>query len=243
MKLKPNTLYKTNFFKFFVFLTTLTGIFLAAPAYSQIDYNYGLNTKGIRLDAGGGVSQLITHYDKNPLIGTFVARLDYDFNPYFTVGLEGQIGTLQGIDTHNPPHLYYTSSTNSYQVAEVNVKVGLGLFDDFFAKNTFMDAVKRLYIGVGYGEMKKDITFTVDPALSAYAYGHTEPVGYMPVIPFNFGTNIPLINVLGYDRFEINPNFQFSYIPSMYSDGFISSQASHLKGFYNLTSISIRWKL
>ena len=243
MKLKPNTLYKTNPLKLFVFLIALTGVFFTAPAYSQIDYSYGLNTKGLRVDAGGGVTQLITHYDKNPLIGTFIARLDYDFNPYFTVGLEGQIGTLQGIDTHNPPHLYYTSSTNSYMSAGINARFGLGLIDDFFAKNTFMDAVKRLYIGIGYSEMKKDITFTTDPALAQYAYGHTEPVGYMPVFPFSIGTNIPLINVFGYDRFEINPNFQFNYIPSMYSDGFISSAASHLKGFYNLTSISIRWKL
>jgi hypothetical protein len=226
----------------FCLLIALTAIFSSTPAYSQIDFFYGKNNKGLRIGGGGGLAVLATHYNSNPPQLALVGSIDYNFNPYLSIGVEGQYGTLKGVDDHSPHHLYYTSSTNKYATASFNVKAGLGLITDFYSENAFQDAVKRLYIGAGYGVMHKSITFTTDPTLAATQYGDTQRYGYIPVIPFNFGTYIDLPNVLGYDRLEINPNFQFTYIPSMYADGFISSSASHLKGFYHITSVAIKLK-
>jgi len=233
----------TNYlFSLSVLIITFSAILLSTPAYSQIDFFYGKNTHGLRIGGGVGGTTLITHYSSNPIQLTAVGSIDYNFNPYFSIGIEGQYGTLKGVDTYTPHHLYYTSSTNKYRSVNFNIKAGLGLIDDFYPENAFQDAVKRLYIGAGYGTMKNKITFTTDPTLAAYAYGTPQTYGYVPIVPFNLGTFIDLPNLLGYDKIEINPNYQFTYIPSMYSDGFISSANSHLKGFYNEFSVSIKFK-
>lgn len=234
----------TNYlFSLSVSIITLSAMLLSSPAaYSQIDFFYGKNTHGLRIGGGIGGTTLITHYNSNPTQLAAVGSVDYSFNPYFSIGIEGQYGTLKGVDDHSPHHLYYTSSTNKYTSVNFNVKAGLGLIDDFYPENGFQDAVKRLYIGIGYGTMKNKITFTTDQTLAQYDYGTPQPYGYVPIVPLNLGTFIDLPNVLGYDRVEINPNYQFTYIPSMYSDGFISSAASHLKGFYNMASVSVKFK-
>ncbi|WP_448702726.1 outer membrane beta-barrel protein [Mucilaginibacter sp. AW1-3] len=230
------------FFSLYISVITLLVIFSPAPAYSQIDFFYGKNTHGLRIGGGVGATWLATHYNTNPAQLTYVGNLDYNFNPYFSIGIEGQYGTLKGVDTHEPPHLYYTSSTNKFASVNINIKAGVGLIDDFYPNNAFQDAVKRIYIGVGYGTMKNKIALTTEPTLEAYAYGTPQPYAYVPTVPFNLGTYIDLPNVFGYDRLEINPNYQLTYIPSMYSDGFISNQYSHLKGFYNMVSLSLKYK-
>src|SRR5205814_2112683 len=126
-----------------------------------------------------------------------------------------------------PAHLYYSSSTNDYKSISFNLKFGLGLIDHSYPKNGFQDAVKRFYIGIGGGVMKNKISLTIDASLKDAYKNDTKTYGYVPVVPFNLGTFIDLPNVLGRDKIEINPNFQLTYIPSLYSDGFISEPDSH----------------
>lgn len=229
-------------FSLSVSIIILIVIFSSAPAYGQIDFFYGKNTSGLRIGGGVGGAALVTHYNNNPIQLVYIGNLDYNFNPYFSVGIQGEYGTLKGVDDYSPHHQYYTSSTNRYRAVNFNVRAGLGLIDDFYPKNAFQDAVKRIYIGVGYGVMKDRITFTYDPSRAQYAYGEVHPYDYVRVVPFSLGTYIDLPNILGNDKLEINPNYQFTYMPSMYSDGFISSQYSHLKGFYNMVSVTLKLK-
>lgn len=240
ISLKINKFIK---FRLLIFaLLVNAGLLNNLPAYCQIGYSFGKNTSGLRLGAGAGVTKLLTHYNENPLIGCFIGTLDYEFSPYFSAGVEGQIGTLQGIDNNTPPHLYFHSSTNDYKSINFNLKFGLGLIDHSFPENGFQDAVKRLYIGIGAGVMKSNIAFTYDNSITN-AYFDVKPYGYVPIVPFNIGTFIDAGNILGYDRIEVNPNFQLTYIPSEYSDGFRSTANSHLKGFYNMASLTIKLKL
>ncbi len=213
-----------------------------APAYSQIDYYFDRHPTGLRLGAGGGVTQLNTRYNKNPLIGCFIGTLDYEFSPYFSAGIEGQIGTLQGIDDNTEFKQYIHSSTNDYKSINFNLKFGLGLINNFEPENKFQDAVKRLYLGIGGGVMKSNIAFTYDKSIVG-AYFDVKPYGYVPIVPLNIGTFIDLGNIFGYDRVEINPNLQCTYIASPYPDGFKSSPDSQLKGFYNLLSLTVKLKL
>ncbi|OCX52639.1 hypothetical protein BEL04_14430 [Mucilaginibacter sp. PPCGB 2223] len=217
-------------------------VFNVAPAYGQIDYFFGRHPSGLRLGLGGGVTQLATHYNDNPHIGCFIATLDYEFSPYFSAGIEGQIGTLQGIDTNNPPRQYIHSSTNDFKAINFNMKFGLGLINDFEPENKFQDAVKRLYLGIGGGVMKSNIAFTYDRSITD-PYFDVKPYGYVPIIPLNIGTFIDIGNIFGYDRVEINPNYQITYIASPYPDGFKSTADSNLKGFYSLLSLTVKLKL
>src|ERR1700744_2004340 len=120
------TYFSPRIFTLSVFLFSAALLFSSLPAYSQIDFFYGKNTHGLRLGVGGGAAVLITHYNDNPPQGVLTGTLDYNFNPYLSVGFEGQYGQLKGIDDHNPHHLYYTSSTNKYKAANFNIKVAVG---------------------------------------------------------------------------------------------------------------------
>lgn len=229
--------YKTNVLSALLILVSL---FCYLPAHCQLDYSYGKNNSGIRIGVGAGLSTLLTHFNKNPLKPVYMGSLDYDINPYLSFGFEGQYGTLQGIDDVN--HLQYASSTNKYKAANFNIKVALGQFDDFDSKNAFQDALKRIYLGAGAGVIKNNITLEPGNNPAAIPYGEPELHGHYLTLLGNLGTNIDLPGVLGSDRLTINPNYQVTYINSLYSDGFISSQYSHLKGFYNLMSIKLKYK-
>lgn len=238
MKSALPTKYKITLLTCLLFL--LMDFLNINKSYGQIDYNYQRNNSGLRLGAGVGLATLITHFSSNPAKGVAIGSLDYDFSPYLSVGLEGQYGTLQGIDQVH--HLPYYSSTDTYLQGNFNVKVAVGLFDDFYSENGLQDAIKRIYIGAGFGQIKTNITFVDNPDREFTKYGSVVPKGRFWCFPFNIGTTIELPGVLGYDRLSVNPNFQFNYVNSLYLDGFQSSQYSYLKGFYNLTSIKLKFK-
>ena len=225
------------FFAVAIVLTILCNL----PAYAQIDYSFGRNTSGLRLGAGVGVTQLNSRYSENPHIGCFIGTLDYEFNPCFSMGVEGQIGTLQGIDNATPPTQYYHASTNDFQSINFNMKFGLGLISDFRPLNKFQDIVKRTYIGIGAGLMHNHIAFSSDTSLTDTYTTDIKTWGYTPIIPINIGTFIDIGNVLGYDRLEINPNFQFTYVNSPYGDGFKLND-NNVKTFYSLLSLTVKLK-
>jgi len=239
---------KSGYFNYFnkqalVFAAAIIlGVLCSLSTYAQIDYSFGRNSSGLRLGAGGGITQLNTHYNNNPWIACFIGTLDYEFNPYFSMGVEGQVGTLQGIDNSNPSQ-YFHSSTNDYLSASFNMKFGLGLVSDFRTVNKFQDAVKRLYIGIGGGLMHNNIGFTYNKGITDVYYDTNKTWGFVPIVPINIGTFIDIGNVFGYDRLEINPNIQCTYINSPYADGFRSSADSNSKGFYNMLSLTVKLKL
>ncbi len=224
------------------FIATISmAVCCSIPALAQIDYGYGRNLQGLRLGAGGGVTQLHAHYNSNTPIGCFIGTLDYEFNQYFSAGIEGQIGTLQGIDNSTPATLYISSSTNSFKSINFNLKFGLGLIKNFDADNNFPDAVKRIYLGIGAGVMKSNMAFTYNYDVSGYTYGY-KPYGYFRVVPFNIGTFIDIGHFLGNDRVEINPNLQLMYISSPYPDGFNTDPDNEITGFYSMLSLTARLK-
>jgi len=232
--MKASKLQHTLYRSFFLFILVLT----AHQASAQIDYKYGLNRTGFRLGLGVGLATINTHYQSNPAQVVGVGSLDYDFSPYFSIGLEAQGGQLKGVD--NLGHLYYQTSTNQYLDANVNFKVAIGAISDFDALNNFQDALKNIYIGAGVGRLRTDNTFIIYSSQVRPQY--TMAILQMWSFPFNLGTNINLRGPNGADRFSINPNFQFSYVNNYYLDGYRTSDFSHLKGFYNVTSIRLKYK-
>lgn len=233
----------TTTYKFYIlafFITAFINLSVSNKAYSQLDYYYGLNKSGFRIGAGFGIAQLNTHFSDNPYIATYIGSLDYDFNPYFSIGLEAQHGTLQGIDGVN--RLHYLSSIDTYNSGTFNVRVAVGQFDDFDAKNGFEDAVKKIYLGVGIGAIRASNELVDHASTNVGIYSGPVPKGKYLLIPFNAGTNIDLPGVLGLDRLSINPNYQFNYVNSLYLDGFQSTKTSSLKGFYNIISVKLKYK-
>jgi len=237
-KPKPNLLL--------LILLFCTGTFLALPAFSQIDYTYGLNRRGFRLGVGAGITDLSTHFNSNPPQTSFVANLDYAFSRYFVIGFESDFGKFKGIDDVN--HTYFQSSTSSYYNYNFNMKASLGTLIDFEATSGLKDAIKRFYLGGGYGITARSfatLTTHSPPSSATMPEVLKQAAANLPTFFFDLGTFIDVPGAFGADKIEICPNYQFNFVNSYYLDGFRNSLAggkSAALGFYAVTSISLRYK-
>jgi hypothetical protein len=214
------------------------GIVASQPAYSQIDYFYGTNKKGIRLDVGVGVGVLNANWGTNPPGAAGKIGLDYDLSPYFSVGLEGATGMLTGKDSGNK--YYFTKDAVTYVSGSFGFKVAIGILSSNPSKSVFQEAMKRIYVGAGIGEVFANASLTphsdgkglaaLEVADLAYgktgknvkykSNGKTEGGDAYPFIPINIGTNIALRGLFGNDKIELNPNFQYNYVLSPLFDGY-----------------------
>jgi hypothetical protein len=220
-----------------MFVSTLSTL----SAYSQVDYFYGANNKGFRLGIGGGVSLLGAHYNSNPPSGVATGNLDYDFSRYFSIGLEGQFGQLVGNDPQNKQ--YFSKSTDTYFSGNINLRVSIGAISDYETLNGFQDAIKRIYVGTGVGMIQTDIKF--GPHISTVSPPENPSIikGHFYTIPINFGTNINLPGILGRDKLELNPNYQYNYLNTTYLDGIGPSHFTKANSSnYSLISLSLKYK-
>jgi hypothetical protein len=253
MKITVMSFFKHKKYLFSLLLVSCAVIFIVKPAYSQIDYSYGRNEKGVRLNFGLGVTSLQTTWDTTPMGFTFLGGLGYDINDYFNISAEAQYGGLSGVDGTNT--YSYSKTVVNYYSASVGLRFSIGLFSNFASKNGFTDAVKRSYIGLGYGEILSSVTLTKsNSSFQPYSTieGATVPTNSMlyksnghvgfGIIPLSIGTNIRMPGVLGTDAIELNPNFQFNLLQAYKADGYQPTATSQ-KGGYAVISLSLRYKL
>jgi len=243
MKLTPTKIFKYKNPLFFSLAIMALAVLGSKPAYSQIDYSYGVSQKGLRLGVGAGVSQLHSNWSQSAMSPAGVFYIDYDLSLYFTIGLNTSFGQLSGTDAENK--LYFTQDKVNFVGGSLTFKVALGQFSDFKPRNGFQDAMKRLYIGIGVGEVYSNATLTPHsdgkglPALDVTDLADGEILGEpwprssytkkgnnytasgtLMQIPISFGTNIALRGFLGNDKVELNPNFQYVLVQSPLFDGY-----------------------
>lgn len=242
--------FKQKKYLFSLLVVSSCVIFMAKPAYSQIDYSYGLNKKGLRLSLGLGGNTLQTTWSQTPVGYSLLGGLSYDLNNYFSIGVQGEYGSISGVDGTNT--FYYNKSVNSYSSVNGSLRFSIGLLSDFSSQNGFGDAVKRAYIGVGYGMIYSKTTLTKAP--NATIQGGTVPLYQatattyksvsttsVAMIPISIGTNIALPGVWGSDFVELNPNIQYSLFGDAGVDGYQPTPNS-TNGGYVLISASLRFK-
>ncbi len=250
MKIAFTTFFRHKIYLFSFFVLTTAGLFSSLPAYSQMDFNYGINKKGFRLGLGAGGTLLQTYWGSTPISPAAVLDLDYNTNPFFSVGLNVQYGLLVGID--NQKHYAYLKSTNTYTAASLNFKVALGQISHFHSSNGFTDAIKRIYLGSGVGAVNSKVVLA-DRYDGLFVNTDTEVLlarsspysnirtGTFLLIPINFGTNIALLGIWGNDNLEINPNFQYNLVMSKVFDGMQPNDKSG-NGGYGIFSLSLKYK-
>lgn len=250
MKIKTTTFFKhkTYLFSFLVLFTA--GVFCSLPAYSQIDYSYGISKKGFRFGLGAGASFLKTYWGSTPASPVGLLTLDYNVNQYFSIGVEGQGGLLVGID--NQQHYAFLKSTNTFFAGNLNIKIALGALTDFTSSNGFTDAIKRIYLGGGVGGIYSSVVLTDrtdnlqvpsegEVLLAKYSAFSKNRVGSFLTYPIDFGTNIDLPGVLGNDKLELNPNFQYTFVNSKVFDGY-QPNSNTKNGAYAILSLSVKYK-
>ena len=250
MKITTTTRFKRNKYVFAFFIAICSVIFSAKPVFSQIDYSYGIKTKGFRASLGLGGNMLETTWSTTPFGYTLVGGLSYDLNPYFSIGAEGQYGSMTGVDGTNTYR--YSKDVINYTSINANIRFSIGLLSDFESKNNFTDAVKRSYIGLGMGQISSQITLTQGSTLapvgttvplytaSAGTYKSTKNESNN-LICINIGTNIAMPGVWGYDKVELNPNIQYNLFGATLADGYQPTPKSAAGG-YVLISASLRYK-
>jgi hypothetical protein len=251
----------TRVSKYRIFIAALsvfaiTQLCFLSSAHAQLDFYYGKNSKGFRVGVGPCFSMLKQHYDLNPPSLGFAADIDYAFDPYVSVGVNFQSGTLLGQDA-SQKQFYYFQSSDKYTFYNLNFKVGVGYFKDFSSQTAFMDAVKRFYVGLGVGQISTNNVLTYNPNVSpSTVYPDinndlgpdlTKPNGKMQKGSFMaytlfLGTYIDLPNLWGVDKIELCPNFQFSYVGTPYLDGYLPRANSATFGFFNVTALTVRYK-
>jgi len=221
-------------------------IFTIKPAFGQIDYSYGLNKKGLRFSLGLGGNTIQTTWSKTPLGYTVLGGLSYDFNHYFSLGIEGQYGSMTGIDGTNT--FVYSQSVNTFSAENINLRFSIGLLSDFYSKNNFTDAIKRSYIGIGFGQINSSIVLTQSSNTGTPGTYSVVPLNSsgkrttsIDVLPLSIGTNIAMPGVWGSDKVELNPNFQYSIFKDPGADGYQPTLKSTAGG-YVVISVSLRYK-
>jgi len=254
MKTRPTIYHKYKIFIVALFAFVSVQLLCVSSAHSQIDFYYGKNVQGLRVGMGPGITNLITHYSSFPTSFTFVTDIDYAFNPYFSMGINAQFGKLVGTDNTN--NFYFQTSTDSYAYGNFNIKAGVGLISDFSPQTRLQDALKRLYLGLGIGEISTNNVITINKNVSlSTVYNDpdntitnitTNPTGpkmkgTLSVISFDLGTYIDMPGLWGTDKVEICPNYQFNYTGA-YLDGFKTSAKNTAGGVFNITSVTLRYK-
>src|ERR1700761_9396608 len=106
-------------------MTMITAsVLISKPAFSQVDYFYGANNTGLRVSLGIGVSRLGSNWSQEKPGYVVPLDVEYDVNPYFSVGVEGQQGMFEGVDKENK--LYFKSSTVTFTEFNAQFKVAVG---------------------------------------------------------------------------------------------------------------------
>lgn len=196
-------------------------------------------SRPISVGAGAGVAYNLTDLANVKAKFAFYGEADYLINPFISVGLRGEKGTLAG-------HGYNSEFENRYFAGNLNGKLRLGQFLDNTANysqftlgaSTFSRILSNVYVGAGAGLVKNRITRQIDPM---YAEGITNQGGELAedlgeihfVLPLNAGVDIPFGRTLYGPQWAINVNYQHTLTFNDNLDG-IKNKSNDQYGFVSL---------
>ena len=207
----------------FLFLVFIFSGVSAQTRYQQLTVGGGAGAATAY--AGAEVPQ--TH-------AAFYAGISYYPFSFFTIGLEGQSGTLSGIPTFKTTNL--KSFNNNYQALTLNASLYLGAFFDA-PKNGFLNVVKNFYGGVGYGVIAGSINNVEIPIT-----GNVDHVNNtLKIIPFNAGYEYDIVrNAYNEPLLKIDVSARLNYVMGQGLDGYNDSYAkSH--SFYAFYNVGIKY--
>lgn len=196
-------------------------------------------SRPISVGAGAGVAYNLTDLANVKAKFAFYGEADYLINPFISVGLRGEKGTLAG-------HGYNSEFENRYYAGNLNGKLRLGQFLDNAANysqftlgaNTFSRILSNVYVGAGAGLVKNRIKRQIDPM---YADGIANQSGKLAedlgeihfVLPLNAGVDIPFGRTLYGPQWAINVNYQHTLTFNDNLDG-VKNKSNDQYGFVSL---------
>ncbi|MFU1858140.1 outer membrane beta-barrel protein [Sphingobacterium sp. NGMCC 1.201703] len=196
-------------------------------------------SRPLSVGAGAGVAYNLTDLANVEAKFAFYGEADYLINPFISVGLHGEKGTLSG-NGHN------SEFENRYFAGNINGKVRLGQFMGqarnysyyTLQANTFECILSNVYVGAGAGLVKNRIKRQIDPfyveAIANQGGELAEDLGEIHfVVPINVGVDIPFGRTLYGPQWAINVNYQHTLTTNDNLDG-IKNKNNDQYGFVSL---------
>ena len=198
-------------------------------------------SRPVSVGAGAGVAYNLTDLSNVESNFAFYGEADDLINPFISVGLHGEKGTISG-------HGYESEFENRYFAGNINGKVRIGQFmtqaNDYsrftLEANTFSRVLSNLYLGAGAGLVKNRIARKV---ATAYANGIIDQGGELVeaddlgevhfVLPINVGIDVPFGRTLYGPQWAINLNYQHTLTFNDNLDG-IKNRNNDQYGFVSL---------
>lgn len=196
----------------------------------------------LSIGGGAGITQSFTEVKKHAFgIGGY-GSLDYMFTPFLSLGLEAQMGQINGGDYKTDPGNKQFS--NSYKAVSANGKIYLGsVIDNDYS--SFYNNIKGLYIAGGIGKIKNDVTYVTIKEIdnSSYFVQRTSSTSSI-FFPVDLGINFYFANSAGFYRYAINVNYQANILLNEYMDGYDDSSITFQGGnpdIYTFFSVGLRY--
>jgi len=202
-------------------------------------------SRPVSVGAGAGATFNMTDLGNVETKFAFYGEADYLINPFISVGLHGEKGTLSG-------NGYNSDFENRYFAGNINGKVRVGQFmghaDNYsnytLGANTFSRILSNVYLGAGAGLVKNRIARHLS---SEYAEGIASQGGELAddlgevhfVIPLNVGVDIPFGRTLYGPQWAINVNYQHTLTTNDNLDGIKNNNNDQ----YGFVSLGVKYAL
>lgn len=202
-------------------------------------------SRPISIGAGAGPTISLADLANVESKFAFYGEADYLINPFISVGLHGEKGTLSG-------NGYNSNFDNRYFAGNINGKMRVGLFlaqnDNYsyytLQASTLSKIISNIYVGAGAGLVKNRIKNQLDPsyveAINNQGAELVEDPGEIHfVIPLNVGVDIPFGRTLYGPQWAINVNYQHTLTTNDNLDG-IKNKSNDQYGF---VSVGVKYGL
>lgn len=217
-------------------LASLSALLLWLNASAQTNF-YKMT-----IGAGAGVTQSYTDVAKHDYGLAAYGAFDYYFTPFLSLGLEGQMGEINGGDYYTDPH--NRQFINSYKTFALNGKVYLGSMIDY-QRSSFANAIKGLYAGAGVGVVMNKMRFIVreKPDASGYVFPGKDTSKDL-LVPLNLGIAFNFMDRYGYYKYGLNFNYQANIALGEDLDGYDDSPLKFKSGnpdIYTYFSVGLKY--
>lgn len=194
------------------------------------------------IGAGVGITQSFADLAKHDYGLAGYGTFDYLFTPFVSLGIEGQMGEINGGDINTDPN--NRQFINSYKAIAINGKLYLGALINY-DRTGFANAVKGLYIGAGAGVLMNKMRFVVreKPDDSGYIFPGKDKSNDL-LVPLNVGIAFNFMDRYGYYKYGINFNYQANVTLGEGMDGYDDSPLKFKSGnpdIYTYFSIGLKY--
>lgn len=193
------------------------------------------------IGAGVGITQSYTDVAKHDYGIAGYGAFDYYFTPFLSLGLEGQMGEINGGDIYTDPNS--RQFINSYKTFTMNGKVYMGSLINY-QRSGFSNAIKGLYAGAGVGVVMNKMRFVMreKPDGSGDFPGQNSSKDL--VVPLNLGIAFNFMNRYGHYKYGLNFNYQTNITLGEGLDGYDDSALRFKTGnpdIYTCFSIGLKY--